>query len=79
VTVQDATNGKILARQPVPDGGSNATASYQAHLIFDMQGSDVVMKLQVLSPLQDSQDRRATSVTLVNYRTRCVTVHSWLR
>jgi hypothetical protein len=40
-------NGKILARQPVPDGGSNATATDQTHLIFDMAGSDVVMKLQV--------------------------------
>jgi hypothetical protein len=54
VTVQDATTGKILARQPVPDGGSNASATYQTHLIFDMAGSDVVMKLQVLLPLSQS-------------------------
>eukprot|EP00953_Heterococcus_sp_UTEX-ZZ885_P041518 21177-Heterococcus_DN1.PRE.1 len=49
VTLQDALIGKILARRPVPDGGSNATATYQTHLIFDMAGSDVVMKLQVMN------------------------------
>jgi hypothetical protein len=43
VVVQAGKTGTILAKQPVPSGRGD----YYAHLIFEMQNKDVVMKLQV--------------------------------
>jgi hypothetical protein len=41
--MQAAKTGVILARQPVPNGKGD----YYAHLIFEMQDKDVIMRLQV--------------------------------